>query len=85
MITSVTIFYWCSDTIAGFEIVILRRECDSSVVGALVSGARGPRFDPREDDTLSLETFAGMALNKCAVLRIGTITRCPLCKKSHTL
>ena len=26
-----------------------------------------------------------MTLDKCIVLRIGTLTRCPLCRESHTL
>ena len=30
-------------------------------------------------------SFAGMTLDKCIVLRIGTLTRCPLCRESHTL
>ena len=66
------------------------RKCGSSVVSALASGARGPRFDPRSwrgkfwcPNTLSLVSFAGMALNKCAILRIGTLPGCPLYKKSH--
>ena len=34
---------------------------------------------------LSLVPFAGMTLNKCAVLRIGTLTGGPLCRESHPL
>ena len=34
---------------------------------------------------LSLVSFAGMILNKCAVLRIGTFTGGPLCRESRTL
>ena len=34
---------------------------------------------------LSLVSFAGMTLNKCAVLRIGTLTGDPLCRESHPL
>ena len=34
---------------------------------------------------LSLVSFAGMTLNKCAVLRIGTLTGGPSCRKSHPL
>ena len=56
------------------------------------SGARGPRFDPRSrrgkflcPNTLSLVSFAGMTLDKCIVLRIGTLTGCPLCRESHPL
>ena len=63
-----------------------------SVVNALTSGAKCPRFDPdsrrgkfRCPNTLSLVSFAGMTLNKCAVLRIGTLTGCPLCRESHPL
>ena len=64
----------------------------SSVVSALASGARGPRFDScsrrgrfRSPNTLSLVSFAGMTLDKCIVLRIGTLTGCPLCRESHPL
>ena len=64
----------------------------SSVVSALASGARGPRFDPlsgrgkfRSPNTLSLVSFAGMTLDKCIVPRIGTLTGCPLCRESHPL
>ena len=31
----------------------------------------------------SLVSFAGMTLNKCAILQIGTLTGCPLCRESH--
>ena len=34
---------------------------------------------------LSLESFAGMTLNKCAVFRIGTLTGGPPCRESHPL
>ena len=34
---------------------------------------------------LSLVSFAGMTLNKCAVLRIGTLTGSSLCRESHPL
>ena len=34
---------------------------------------------------LSLVSFAGMTLNKCAVLRIGTLTGGSLCRESHPL
>ena len=30
-------------------------------------------------------SFAGMTLDKCIVLRIGTLTGCPLCRESHPL
>ena len=56
------------------------------------SGARGPRFDSRSrrekfrcPNTLSLVSFAGMTLDKCIVLRIRTLTGCPLCRESHPL
>ena len=68
------------------------RKHGSSVVSPLASGARGPRFDPpsrrgkfRSLNTLSLVSFAGMTLDKCIVLRIGTLTGCPLCRESHPL
>ena len=58
----------------------------------LASGTRGPRFDPRSRrgkfrclNTLSLVSFAGMTQDKCIVLRIGTLTGCPLCRESHPL
>ena len=51
------------------------------MVSALASGARGPRFDPCSRrgkflslNTLSLVSFAGMTLDKCIVLGIGTLT-----------
>ena len=31
---------------------------------------------------LSLVSFAGLTLDKCIVLRIGTLTGCPLCRES---
>ena len=34
---------------------------------------------------LSLVSFAGMTLDKCAVLRIGTLTGGPLCRESHPM
>ena len=34
---------------------------------------------------LSLVSFARITLNKCAVLRIGTLTGGPLCRESHPL
>ena len=45
-------------------------------------------FDQRQNYTpsmLSLVSFAGMTLNKCAVLRIGTLTGGPLCRENHPL
>ena len=64
----------------------------SSVISALASGARGTRFDPRSlrgkfqsQNTLSPVSFAGMTLDKIIVLRIGTLTGCPLCRESHPL
>ena len=72
--------------------VCVRHKRGSSVVSALASGARGPRFDPRSwrgkflsPNTLFLVPFAGMTLDKCIVLRIGTLTGCPLCRESHPL
>ena len=58
------------------------------MVSAISSGARGSRFHSRRGkfgrpDTLSLVLFAGMTLDKCAVLRVGTLTGCPLCRESH--
>ena len=49
---------------------------------------RGPWFDHRlqrkisVSETLSLVSFAGMTLDKCAVLQIGTLTGCPLSRES---
>ena len=34
---------------------------------------------------LSLVSFAGMALDKCIVFRIGALTGCSLCRESHPL
>ena len=34
---------------------------------------------------LSLVSFAGMILNKCAILQIGMLTGGPLCRESHPL
>ena len=63
-----------------------------SVVSALASGAKGPRFDPGSrrgkfwsPNTLSLVSFAGITLDKSIVLRIGTLTGCPQCRESHPL
>ena len=36
-------------------------------------------------NTLSLVSFAGMRLDKCNVLRIRTLTGCPLSRESHPL
>ena len=36
-------------------------------------------------NTLSLVSFAGMTLDKCAILQIGTLTLCPLCRETHPL
>ena len=56
------------------------------------SGAIGPRFDPCSQpeklqcpNMLSKVSFAGMTLDKCPVLRIVTLTECPLCRESHPL
>ena len=43
------------------------------------------RKKERCPNTLSLVSFAGMTLDKCIVLRIGTLTGCPLCRESHPL
>ena len=62
------------------------------VVNALAFSARGHRFDPRSRRenisvtlVLSLVSFAGMMLDKCAVLWIGTLTGSPLCRESHPM
>ena len=39
----------------------------------------------RFPNMLSLVLFAGMTLNKCDALRIGTLTGGPLCRESHPL
>ena len=36
-------------------------------------------------DTLSLVSFAGMTLDKCAVFRIGTLTGCPPVQRKSPL
>ena len=36
-------------------------------------------------NTLSLVSFAGMTLDKCIVLGIGTLTGCPLLRENHPL
>ena len=36
-------------------------------------------------NTFSLVSIAGMTLDKCIVLRSGTLTGCPLCRESHPL
>ena len=66
--------------------------CFSVLIRLYQHVARGPRFDPRSrrgkfrcPNTLSLVSFAGMTLDKCIVLRIGTLTGCPLCRESHPL
>ena len=46
----------------------------------LIPAAGEEKF--RCPDMLSLVSFAGMTLNKCAVLRIGTLTGVPLYRKS---
>ena len=64
----------------------------SSVINALASDTRGPMFDPRSrrgkfrcPNSFSIVSFAWMKLDKCAVLRIGTLTGCPLCRERHPL
>ena len=52
----------------------------SLAVSALIFSARGHGFDARGrrgPNMLSLVSFAGMTLNKSAVLRIGTLTGAP--------
>ena len=39
----------------------------------------------REHDALLYPSFYYMTLDKCIVLRIGTLTGCPLCRESHPL
>ena len=65
------------------------------MVSALAFTATGHGFDPRnrrknilvtEHAFLSsLVSIAGMTLDKCAVLRIGTLTGGPLCRESHPM
>ena len=55
----------------------------SSVVSELASGARGPRFDPRAGKFRKCPN--GRTLDKCAVLRIGTLNGCPLSREGHPL
>ena len=81
-----------SQFIEFIEVNLSKRKRGSSVVSALASGARGPRFYPRSrqgkfrsPNTLSLVSFAGMTLDKCIVLQIGTLTGCPLYRESHPL
>ena len=64
----------------------------SLVVSTLAFSARGHGFDPRGrrgtisvSEHVSLMSFAGMTLNKCAVLRSGMLTWDPLCRDSHPL
>ena len=58
----------------------------------IASGTRGLTFDPCSrrgkfwcPNTLFLVSIAGMMLDKCIVLRIGTFTGQPLCRESHPL
>ena len=60
------------------------------MVSAHASGTIGLRFDPgsqREKflypNMLTLVSFAGLTLDKWAVLWIGTLTGCTLCRESH--
>ena len=53
---------------------------------------RGHGFDPRSKrerfrwpNMLSLVSFAGTTLDKCAALRIGTLTGGPLCRERHPM
>ena len=77
-----------------FQIIgtVLIRKRGSSVVRHLPLVLEVPGFDSRSrrekfrcPNTLSLVSFAGMTLDKCIVLRIGTLTGCPLCRESHPL
>ena len=52
-------------------------------VMGLIPTAGEERF--RCPNMLSLVSFAGMTLHKCAVLQIGTFSGGPLCRKSHPL
>ena len=61
------------------------------MVSAHASGTIGPRFDPGSQlgkflcqNMLTLVAFAGMTLDKWAVLWIGTLTGCPLCMESYS-
>ena len=58
---------------------IQRRKRGNSVVSALASGARGPRFDPRSRRG-KLEFEHAFSTVICR-----TLTRCPLCRESHPL
>ena len=53
--------------------------------GSLAFKARGHEFDPPQQTRkmLSLVSFTGMTLSKCAILRIRTLTRGPLCRESQ--
>ena len=57
----------------------------SLVVSALAFNARGHGFDPcNRQGKISVSEHAFLSV-KCAVLRIGTLTGSPLCRKSHPL
>ena len=62
------------------------------VYSLLTFSARGDGFDPRStrrkisvSKLLYLSVIAGTTLDKCAVLRIGTLNGDPLCRESHPL
>ena len=52
---------------------------------AVPYGLENNFYHIRWPNTLSLVSFAGMTLDKCIVLRIGTLTGWPLCRESHPL
>ena len=58
-------------------------EVSVNTIQLLTSMRRREKF--RCPNTLSVVSFAGMTLDKCIVLRIGTLTGCPLCRESHPL
>ena len=69
-----------------------KRKRGSRVVSALASCASGPGFDPRPaarkicwSELASLRVICRNDMIQCAVLRIGTLTGCPLCRDRHPL
>ena len=52
-------------------------------VMGLIPAAGEKKF--RWPNMLSLVSFAGMTLDECAVLRIGTLIGGPLCRESHPM
>ena len=70
----------------------MREKRGSSVVRNLPLVLEVPGSYPRSrrgkfrcPNMLSLVSIAGMTLDKCIVLRIGTLTGCPLCRESHPM